>query len=88
MALLFHPKSFLLSMPGGSLRHCYITYLLADFEEKMRSKEEVEKMFEATKKELDKIVEADTPRTGLQEDKRLMLSAQLGILSWVLGIEK
>jgi hypothetical protein len=54
----------------------------------MRSKEEVEKMFEATKKELDKIVEADTPRTGLQEDKRLMLSAQLGILSWVLDIEK
>jgi hypothetical protein len=54
-----------------------------DIEEKMRSK-----MFEATKKELDKIVEADTPRTGLQEDKRLMLSAQLGILSWVLGIEK
>ena len=55
---------------------------------KMRSKEEVEKMFEATKKELDKIIEADTPRTGLQEDKRLMLTAQLGILSWVLGIEK
>jgi hypothetical protein len=57
------------------LRHCYITYVLVDFEEKMRSKEEVEKMFEATKKELDKNVEADTPRTGLQEDKRLMLSA-------------
>jgi len=36
-----------------------------DIEEKMRSKEEVEKMFEATKKELDKIV------------KRLMLTAQL-----------
>jgi hypothetical protein len=54
----------------------------------MRSKEEVEKMFEATKKELDKIVGADTPRTGLQEDKRLMLSVQLGILSWVLDIEK
>ncbi len=55
---------------------------------KMRCKEEVEKMFEATKKEVEKIVEADTPRTGLQEDKRLMLSAQLGILSWVLDIEK
>lgn len=54
----------------------------------MRSKEEVKKMFEVTKKELDKIVEIDTPRTGLQEDKRLMLSAQLGILSWILDIEK
>jgi hypothetical protein len=59
-------------------------------EGKMRSKEEVEKMFEATKKELDKVLEADTPRTGdsMQEAKRLMLNAQLGILTWVLGIEK
>jgi hypothetical protein len=56
----------------------------------MRSKEEIEKMFEATKKELDKVLEADTPRTGdsVQEAKRLMLNAQLGILTWVLGIEK
>lgn len=42
-------------------------------------------MFADTKKELDEIL--DTERTGdkLQEDRRLVLSAQLGILSWVLG---
>ena len=68
---------------------CIIRQVNRD-EEKMRSKEEVEKMFEATKKELDKVLEADTPRTGdsMQEAKRLMLNAQLGILTWVLGIEK
>ncbi|MFZ0223645.1 MAG: hypothetical protein WAM42_18330 [Candidatus Nitrosopolaris sp.] len=51
----------------------------------MRTREQVEKMFADTKKELDEIL--DTKRTGdkLQEDRRLVLSAQLGILSWVLG---
>ncbi|MFY9798125.1 MAG: hypothetical protein WCC17_21065 [Candidatus Nitrosopolaris sp.] len=51
----------------------------------MRTREQVEKMFADTKKELDEIL--DTERTGdkLQEDRRLVLSAQLGILSWVLG---
>ncbi|MGB6591104.1 MAG: hypothetical protein WA323_26980 [Candidatus Nitrosopolaris sp.] len=51
----------------------------------MRTREQVEKMFADTKKELDEIL--DTERTGdkLQEDRRLVLSAQLGILSWVSG---
>jgi len=54
----------------------------------MKSQEEVVSMFEATKKQLDEIEEA--PRTGdsLQEAKRLMLSSQLSILSWMLGDTK
>lgn len=59
-----------------------------DIEEKMRSQEEIVSMFEAVKKQLDEIEEA--PRTGdsLQEAKRLMLSSQLSILSWMLGDTK
>lgn len=54
----------------------------------MRSQEEVVSMFEATKTQLYEIKEA--PRTGdsLQEAKRLMLSSQLSILSWMLGDTK
>ncbi len=50
----------------------------------MRSQEEVEKMFEATKKELEKILDSERTGESLQEAGRLMLSAQLGILSWML----
>jgi hypothetical protein len=46
----------------------------------MRSQEEVEKMFEATKKQLDEILDAPRTADSLQEAKRLMLSAQLGML--------
>lgn len=57
-------------------------------EVELRSQEDVEKMFEATKKELDKMLDGSRIGDRLQEDKRLMLSAQLGILSWVLGAMK
>jgi hypothetical protein len=54
----------------------------------MRSQEEIVSMFEATKKQLYEIEES--PRTGdsLQEAKRLVLSSQLSILSWMLGDTK
>jgi hypothetical protein len=59
-----------------------------DIKEKMRTQEEIVSMFEATKKQLDEIEEA--PRTGdsLQEAKRLMLSSQSSILSWMLDDTK
>ncbi|MGC2574781.1 MAG: hypothetical protein WA364_24970 [Candidatus Nitrosopolaris sp.] len=54
----------------------------------MRTQDEIVSMFEATKKQLDEIEEA--PRTGdsLHEAKRLMLSSQLSILSWMLSDTK
>ena len=54
----------------------------------MRTQDEIVSMFEATKKQLDEIEEA--PRTGdsLHEVKRLMLSSQLSILSWMLSDTK
>jgi hypothetical protein len=54
----------------------------------MRSEEEVEKMFELTKKELDEILESERTGDSLQEARRLMFSAQLSMLSWVLGRER
>jgi hypothetical protein len=54
----------------------------------MRSQEEVVSMFEATKKQLYEIEEAPRRGEGLQEAKRLMLSSQLSILSWMLGDTK
>ena len=50
----------------------------------MRSKEEVEKMFDMIKTDLDKIEDATRTGDSLEECKRLVLSAlsaQIGILS-------
>jgi hypothetical protein len=52
---------------------------------KMRTREEIEKMFADTKKELDEILDGERTGDKLREDRRLILSAQLGILSWTLG---
>jgi len=51
----------------------------------MRSKEEVEKMFDMIKTDLDKIEDATRTGDSLEECKRLVLSAQIGIL---LGVGK
>ena len=53
----------------------------------MRNQEEVERMSEATKKELDEILDSERTGDSLQESRRLVLSAQLSILTWMLGRE-
>lgn len=53
----------------------------------MRSKEEVERMFDMTKKQLEEIMDSERTGDRLQEDRRLLLTAQLSMLSWVLGRE-
>ena len=82
-----------MSLKNAEIENKYTMYYPArkqgdDIEEKMRTQDEIVSMFEATKKQLDEIEEA--PRTGdsLQEAKRLMLSSQLSILSWMLADTK
>jgi hypothetical protein len=54
----------------------------------MRTDEEFKKMFDITKKELDEILDSERTGDSLQESRRLVLSAQLSILSWALGTNK
>lgn len=74
-----------LTVPIGSEDEFYITEW--NWRIKMRNQEEVERMSEATKKELDEILDSERTGDSLQESRRLVLSAQLSILTWMLGRE-